>query len=72
MTLGIGRNKTKKTHKVDLGSKGSFTTHKGALHKALGIPEDETIPAKDLTPHKGDSSHMKHMKASAAGFAAMK
>lgn len=57
---------------VDLGKKGSFTVNKGGLHRALGIPEDEKIPASRLQPQPGDSSHMKHMKASAKGFRAMK
>ena len=29
--------------KVDLGKKGSFTVRKGALHRALGVPEDEPL-----------------------------
>lgn len=57
--------------KVDLGDKGSFSVHKGALHRALGIPEGQKIPASKLEPHSGDSSHLKHMKASAKGFKAM-
>lgn len=32
-----------KTEKVNLGSKGSFQIKKGALHEALGIPQDEKI-----------------------------
>jgi hypothetical protein len=68
--IGIGRKK-KKTQSVDLGEKGSFTVHKGKLHRALGIPEDETIPASKLKSKPGDSSEMKHMKASAKGFRAM-
>lgn len=32
-----------KKHTVDLGEHGSFEVEKGALHRALGIPEDETI-----------------------------
>ena len=32
-----------KTTQVDLGSKSSFSVRKGALHRALGIPEDEKI-----------------------------
>lgn len=32
-----------KKQTVDLGKKGSFTVREGALHRALGIPEDETI-----------------------------
>lgn len=32
-----------KKQTVDLGDKGSFTVRKGALHRALNIPEDEPI-----------------------------
>ena len=39
---------TGKKKKVDLGSKGSFEEHPGALHRALGTPEGEKIPEKDL------------------------
>lgn len=70
MALGLARKK--KTHEVDLGEKGSFHVHKNALHEALGIPADEKIPAKRLETHPGDSSHLKHMKASAKGFSKMK
>jgi hypothetical protein len=34
--------KVKKTT-VDLGAKGSFKVKKGALHRALGIPESQKI-----------------------------
>ena len=61
-----------KTKKVDLGSKGSFSEHPGALHEALGIPLGEKIPAEDKTPKPGDSPRVRRMKASAAGFAAMR
>lgn len=57
---------------VDLGEKGRFQIRKGALHRALGIPEDETIPASEKQSHKGDSPKLRRMKASAKGFAAMK
>lgn len=67
--VGIARKK--KTHEVDLGEKGSFHVHKNALHEALGIPAGEKIPAKKLEPKPSDSSHVKHMKASAKGFKAM-
>jgi hypothetical protein len=60
-----------KSHKVDLGSHGSFEVKKGALHASLGIPSSEKIPANKLEPHEGDSEHVKRMKASAKGFAAM-
>ena len=67
---GFGRKK--KTQHVDLGSKGSFTTHPGKLHRALGIPQGEKIPASAKQPHSGDSPELAHMRASAKGFAAMK
>jgi len=70
--LGHKAHAKKKTQHVDLGEKGGFTVHKGKLHKALGIPEDETIPASKLESKPGDSSEMKHMKASAKGLKAMK
>jgi hypothetical protein len=61
-----------KSHKVSLGSKGSFEVKKGGLHDALGIPRGEKLTASEKEPKPGDSSHVKHMKASAKGFAAMK
>ena len=61
-----------KQHKVDLGSKGSFSVNKGGLHRALGIPEGQKLTAAQKEPKPGDSEHVKHMKASAKGFAAMK
>ena len=58
-----------KTKTVSLGSKGSFKEHPGALHRALGVPEGEKIPTKDLEgKHSG---HLGHMIASAKGFKAM-
>lgn len=33
----------KKTETVSLGKKGSFKVRKGALHKALGVPEGEKL-----------------------------
>lgn len=67
--IGIGRKK--KVHEVDLGSKGSFKSHPGGLHDALGVPRGKKLTYAQKTPKPGDSSHVKHMKASAAGFAAM-
>ena len=64
---------SKKHKEVDLGEKGGFTIeHPGGLHEVLGIPKDEKIPAKKLEPKPSDSSHLKHMKASAKGLKAMK
>jgi hypothetical protein len=72
MAIGLGRKKDK-PHHVDLGKKGGFTIHHpGALHEALGLSEDTKIPASRLRSKAGDSSHVKHMKASALGFKAMK
>jgi hypothetical protein len=67
MAMSIGH----KAHKVDLGSKGSFSVKKGGLHDALGLPRDQKLTASQKEPKPGDSSHVKHMKASAKGFAAM-
>jgi len=58
-----------KTTTVDLGKKGSFKEHKGALHRALGVPEGEKIPASKLAGHH--SGHLGRMIASAKGFKAM-
>jgi hypothetical protein len=68
MSVGLG----KKKHHVDLGSKGSFTVHEGGLHAALGVPQGQKLTAAQKEPKPGDSEHVKHMKASAKGFAAMK
>jgi hypothetical protein len=58
-----------KRESVDLGKKGSFTVRKGALHRALGVPEGEKIPASKLTGHH--SGRLGRMIASAKGFKAM-
>ncbi len=61
------------TKEVDLGRKGVFTVRKGALHRKLGIPEDETIPVTrlDSALKSGDPEERKEA-ASAKGFRAMK
>jgi len=69
MSTGIGRKK--KTQHVDLGSKGGFTVHKGGLHEALGVLSGQKLTASQKEPKPGDSEHVKRMKASAKGFAAM-
>lgn len=63
-------NLYKKTKEVDLGEKGSFKEHPGALHRALGIPEGDKIPEKDLEGHH--KGRLGRMIASAKGFKAMK
>jgi hypothetical protein len=60
-----------KQHKVDLGSHGSFSVKKGGLHDALGIPRGQKLTASQKEPKAGDSEHVRRMKASAKGFAAM-
>jgi hypothetical protein len=67
MATGLG-----KKHKVSLGNKGTFEVHKGGLHEALGIPQDKKLTAAEKESKPGDNEHVKRMKASAKGFAAMK
>lgn len=55
---------------VNLGSKGSFTEHPGALHRALHVPEGEKIPESKMAGHH--SGKLGRMIASARGFSAMK
>jgi hypothetical protein len=54
---------------VSLGKKGSFNVHKGALHRALGVPEGEKIPASKMKGHH--HGRLGRMIASAKGFKAM-
>ena len=58
-----------KTKTVNLGSKGSFKEHPGALHRALGVPEGDKIPEKKLEGQH--SGRLGRMIASAKGFKAM-
>ena len=67
--IGIAHKKQKKTQHIDLGEHGSFTTHPGALHEALGVPKDKKIPASKLKGHH--HGRLGHMIASAKGFKAM-
>lgn len=77
MTALVGMKKpaeeksAKKVTKVDLGKAGSFQIHKGALHRALGVPEGEKIPASKMASKESDSPRVKRMKASAAGLKAL-
>jgi hypothetical protein len=67
----LPERKNMKTEHVSLGHKGSFNVKKGALHKMLGIPEGEKIPASKLQPHASDSPLLRRRKASAKGFRSM-
>lgn len=60
-----------KTQYVGLGKKGSFNIKKGALHKMLGVPQGQKIPASKLKPKAGDSTLLRRRKASAKGLKAM-
>ena len=51
----------KSTHQHGMGEMIK-KSHRGRLHKALGIPEGEPIPAHMLEDKPGDSEHMKEMK----------
>lgn len=57
------------TKRVNLGEKGSFNVHKGALYRALGVPEGEKIPDSKLEGHH--HGRLGRMIASARGFASM-
>jgi len=48
-------------HNVSL-YRAMHNLRKGGLHKALGVPSDESIPDDKLEAHEKDSEHMKHMK----------
>jgi hypothetical protein len=51
------------TKTVNLGSKGSFKEHPGALHRALHVPEGEKIPESKMRGHH--RGHLGRMIASA-------
>ena len=55
---------------VNLGKAGKFNVHKGALHRALGVPLGEKIPASKLAGHH--TGALGRMIASAKGFKAMR
>lgn len=61
-----------KVKTVNLGSKGSFKVHKGKLHRALGIPEGQKIPAKRLlAAMHSNKPGVRRMARSAKGLKAM-
>lgn len=61
-----------KTEHVDLGEQGGFSVHKGALHRALHVPEGEKIPAEKLAEaSRSKNEHVRNMARSAKGFAGM-
>lgn len=51
------------------GKGGSFKIHKGALHRALGVPEGEKIPASKMASARNSNNpHVRHMASSAVGL----
>lgn len=64
--------KKSKTETVSLGKKGNFKVKKGALHKALGVPEGEKLGQAriDKAEHSSKPS-VRRMAASAKGLTAM-
>lgn len=60
------------TKQVNLGKKGSFKTHPGALHRALGVPEGQKIPPGKMSGASSSTNpRVRRMAASAKGFKAM-
>ena len=58
---------------VNLGKKGKFNVHKGALHRALGVPEGEKIPASKMAKAKNSrNAHVRNMARSARGLESMR
>lgn len=58
-----------KTKTVNLGKKGSFTEHPGALHRALGIPQGQKIgPGRIAKAEHSSDPNIRKMADSAAGF----
>lgn len=57
---------------VDLGKSGSFDVHKGALHRALGVPEGQKLSDEQVNSAlHSKSPRVRRMAASAKGFRAM-
>lgn len=66
------RPKTK-VEKVNLGKKGSFEVRKGALHRALGIPQGEKIgQARIRKAEHSKNSETRAEARSAEGLTHMK
>ena len=58
--------------KVDMGKKGSFSIHKGALHRALGVPQGEKIPESKMeSAEHSKNAHVRNMARSAKGLEGM-
>jgi len=62
-----------KTKKVDLGEKGSWTSHPGRLHRELGVPQGEKLGASriDAALDSKDAQTRRDAR-SAKGYAGMR
>lgn len=62
-----------KARRVSLGRKGSFEEKPGALHRDLGIPLGEDIPAKRLKEAEhSDKPKVRRRAIAAEGFKHMR
>jgi len=62
----------KKTETVALGKKGSFKVRKGALHRALGVPEGQKLgQGRIKAALHSKSPETRRMAASAEGLTHM-
>jgi len=63
----------KKTKTVDLGAKGSWTSHPGRLHAELGVPQGEKLGAKRINSALDSKDPQTRRDARAAkGYAGMR
>lgn len=66
------RKSVVKTHTVKLGKKGSFKVRKGALHRALGVPEGQKLGQARITKAlHSKNPQTRREAASAKGLTAM-
>ena len=49
------KNQGGNQHKAGYSGIHIKASHKGLLHKKMGVPQGEPMPAKDLVVHPGDS-----------------
>lgn len=60
------------SEEVNLGKKGKFKVRKGALHRALGVPEGKKLSASEMARASHSSNpKVRRMAASAKGLKAM-
>ena len=72
MARGVRATHAKIQHVSLPGKKVSFNLHKGALHRALGVPEGKKIsPEKMAEARRSRNPHVRRMAASAKGLKAM-